>query len=146
MHWNTYEECILSLDISTEALHKFGLPKADRTSTDESTGDGLNLLFIDVWIMKEYSNKESWSKQYSIGPLSRINRPISILKNNRILLGKVVHEYDHVGYYDVQLVACDLFNYEQLLTIIMHSHGFSMLKEILVLDMTLVVSIDDGKN
>lgn len=46
MHWNTYEECILSLDISTEALHKFGLPKADRTSTDESTGDGLNLSVI----------------------------------------------------------------------------------------------------
>ncbi|KAI5678825.1 hypothetical protein M9H77_09775 [Catharanthus roseus] len=138
MHWKALEGCILSLDINTEAFHKFGLPKADKTSIFENLinreilvviHDALALLlythryptphpyeqFIDVWIMKEYGNEESWSKQYSIGPLSRIQRPISIWKNNRILLEKVVPEYNLVDDNVVQLVACDLFNCEKLL-------------------------------
>ncbi|KAI5678813.1 hypothetical protein M9H77_09763 [Catharanthus roseus] len=136
--WSQLVGCILSLDINTEAFHKFGLPKADKTSIFENLinreilvviHDALALLlythryptphpyeqFIDVWIMKEYGNEESWSKQYSIGPLSRIQRPISIWKNNRILLEKVVPEYNLVDDNVVQLVACDLFNCEKLL-------------------------------
>ncbi|KAI5678324.1 hypothetical protein M9H77_09274 [Catharanthus roseus] len=139
---------ILSLDISTELFHKFGYPKADKTSTDEDTGDYESLAiindalalilytgkypdphpfeqFIDVWIMKEYGNEESWSKQYSIGPLSGIIRPISIWKNNRILLERVIGgDLDH---YEVQLAACDLVNCEQLLKYNdVHGHEFTM--------------------
>ncbi|KAI5660054.1 hypothetical protein M9H77_28847 [Catharanthus roseus] len=120
------------MDINTKVFHKFGYPKANKTSTDERyyiSNNTLTLIsydgyrssnpyffeqFIDVWIMKEYSNEESWSKQYSIEPFIGISSPISIWKNNRIFLKKVVR-----GYLDrdklVQLAACDLFNCEQLL-------------------------------
>ncbi|KAI5678751.1 hypothetical protein M9H77_09701 [Catharanthus roseus] len=133
-----HEPCSQLVDISTEAFHKFGLPKVGKTSNNENLINCQNLVvihdafalllythkyltphpyeqFIDVWIMKEYSNEESWSKQYSIRPLSRIEHPISIWKNNRILLEKVVHEYDLVDVDVVQLVACDLFNCKKLL-------------------------------
>ncbi|KAI5660046.1 hypothetical protein M9H77_28839 [Catharanthus roseus] len=149
IHWTEWAPYILSLDISTEVFHKFGYPKANKTSSDKRDFESLTVIndtftlisydsygssnppffeqFIDVWIMKEYGNEESWSKQYSIGPFTGISRPISIWKNNRIFLEKVVG-----GYLDrdelVQLAACDLFNCEQLL-IYNNIHGkceFSM--------------------
>ncbi|KAI5640291.1 hypothetical protein M9H77_00240 [Catharanthus roseus] len=136
IHWTEWAPYILSLDISTEVFHKFGYPKANEISSygryykslavinntltlilyDSHRSSNSHFLeqFIDVWIMKEYSNEESWSKQYSIGPFTGISRPISIWKNNRIFLEKAVG-----GYLDrdklVQLAACDLFNCEQLL-------------------------------
>lgn len=139
MHWYAYDQYILSLDISTQVFYRFEFSPNHGTDIDqiENTEDmhniswsymiplplssipiniPMNSSFLDVWLMKEYCKKESWTKQYSIGPLLGIMRPIKIWKNKPILPERIVQgEVENTYLYEVQLAACDLFNCKQLL-------------------------------
>ncbi|CAK9135937.1 unnamed protein product [Ilex paraguariensis] len=95
------KDFILSFHMSTEVFQKMGFPYVC------SIGDGkyrslgvLNeslalILYdysavetknFDIWVMTEYGVSESWTKQFTIGPLSGVPCPLSIWKNNELLL------------------------------------------------------------
>lgn len=58
---------------------------------------------IDVWVMKEFGVKNSWTKLLTIGPLPRLEWTLAFWKNDRELLYE-----DPNG----QLVSCDLVTLE----------------------------------
>jgi hypothetical protein len=41
---------------------------------------------FDIWVMREYGVKESWTKQFVIGPLSGIQFPLGFTMNDELLM------------------------------------------------------------
>ncbi|XP_027062891.1 F-box/kelch-repeat protein At3g23880-like [Coffea arabica] len=41
--------------------------------------------YFDIWVMKEFGVQESWDKKFSIGPLSRIEGPLSSWNTDKLL-------------------------------------------------------------
>jgi hypothetical protein len=41
---------------------------------------------FEIWVMHEYGVKESWTKQFVIGPLLGIQFPLGFAKNDELLL------------------------------------------------------------
>ncbi|KAF6167271.1 hypothetical protein GIB67_043132 [Kingdonia uniflora] len=95
---------IVSFNLDSEAIGEFPKPEINFTSKLERTksrtyllgvlGDYLSLWDfqisdpIEVWVMKDYKVKESWTKQYSIiqSQLSYCVEPLCLRKNGDLLL------------------------------------------------------------
>lgn len=43
---------------------------------------------LDIWLLHEYGVKESWTKLFTIGPLTGTIRPLGFWKNDTIFLDK----------------------------------------------------------
>jgi F-box interacting protein len=75
---STCDRVIVSLDLKKEMYQKLPPPDSDKESWTlgvsrdclcifaKSSRIGERSRFLDVWIMKEYGNKESWTKLYSV--------------------------------------------------------------------------------
>ncbi|KAM7490829.1 hypothetical protein LguiA_033750 [Lonicera macranthoides] len=118
-HWyaqnycdNSAYESILSFHMSTEVFKEIHFPgtcyrnKRSRLAVLNNESFAL-ILFEDynqapknfeIWVMKEYGVKESWTKQFTVGPLLGIHSPLSFGKHNELLLQRD----------NGQLVSCDL--------------------------------------
>ena len=83
----TLDECLAFILYTVHKRH-----------TSLNTWEKVDDQFFDVWIMKEYGVKESWTKRYHVGPLSNIEFPLSSWKTDGLLLQTT----------DGQLVSCDL--------------------------------------
>jgi hypothetical protein len=52
-------------------------------------------MFLDVWIMKEYGNKESWTKLYWVPLMSRLyNKTLYIFEDDQLLID--FYDSDHM--------------------------------------------------
>lgn len=47
--------------------------------------EGMEKSF-DIWVMLEYGVEESWTKQFKIGPVLGVDRPLGFAKNGQLLL------------------------------------------------------------
>ncbi|CAJ2641530.1 F-box/kelch-repeat protein At3g23880-like [Trifolium pratense] len=101
VNWLAYEvsnsshrRVIVSLDLMTESYQKLLQPDLEKDPW--ILGMCQNCLcifqcrdmFLDVWIMKEYGNKESWTKLYNIPSAEGQNsypRTVYISDNNQVL-------------------------------------------------------------
>ncbi|KAM7493700.1 hypothetical protein LguiB_028309 [Lonicera macranthoides] len=118
-HWyaqnscdNSRYELILSFHMSTEVFKEIHFPDTcywnKRRSLGVLNNESLALILFEdynqahknfeIWVMKEYGVKESWTKQFTVGPLLGIHSPLSFGKHNELLL-----QSDNG-----QLVSCDL--------------------------------------
>jgi F-box interacting protein len=48
--------------------------------------DTVTEKIFDIWVMREYGVKESWTKQFVIGPLSGIQFPLGFTMNDELLM------------------------------------------------------------
>ncbi|MCH99837.1 F-box protein, partial [Trifolium medium] len=104
INWLVYNDVrksrcfIVSLDLRNESYEEVLMPdydEGDRTTLQLSVFR-YSLCFIsgeDVWIMKEYGNKESWTKLFTISLMGGPPRPsyscvhtIHIFENDQVLL------------------------------------------------------------
>ncbi|KAM7494469.1 hypothetical protein LguiB_029078 [Lonicera macranthoides] len=104
-HWYAQKdefqyELILSFNMSTEVFEEIPLPSI--CSYPDGKARSLTILnkslalilyvreevdkFFDIWVMNEYGSKESWTKQFSIRPLSGIHCPLSFWRCDELLL------------------------------------------------------------
>ncbi|KAL3833497.1 hypothetical protein ACJIZ3_008233 [Penstemon smallii] len=108
-----YEVAILTFDLSTEALGWIEYPdiSTERTNwlslmvVNECLAVGWYCLGsedpIDIWVMKEYGVRESWTKQFVIGPFIDNIYPVLPWKNEWVLMDENENKID-------QLVTCSL--------------------------------------
>jgi hypothetical protein len=55
----------------------------------------------DVWLMKEYGNKESWIKLFTVSSMSNpLTKAIYIFKNDQVLLESIGAWYKRLIVYD----------------------------------------------
>ncbi|KAK2989207.1 hypothetical protein RJ640_001436 [Escallonia rubra] len=91
-------ESMLSFHISTEVFQQIRLPDVCAfPDGNERAFLVLNesialLLFnsseqtsFDIWLMTEYGVAESWTKQFTIGPLVQVERPVLFWKHELLL-------------------------------------------------------------
>ncbi|KAK2986260.1 hypothetical protein RJ640_021829 [Escallonia rubra] len=103
-------ESMLSLHISTEVFQQIRLPDVCAFPDGNQRAflvlnDSIALLLFnpsaqtsfDIWLMTEYGVVESWTKQFTIGPLVQVKQPLLFWKHG-LLLEKA----------NGQLVSCDL--------------------------------------
>ncbi|KAK3025755.1 hypothetical protein RJ639_040447 [Escallonia herrerae] len=103
-------ESMLSFHISTEVFQQIRLPDVCAFPDGNERGflvlnESIALLLFnpskqtsfDIWLMTEYGIAESWTKQFTIGPLVQVKRPVLFWKHELFL------EKDNG-----QLVLCDL--------------------------------------
>ncbi|GMP21834.1 hypothetical protein CsSME_00000102 [Camellia sinensis var. sinensis] len=96
-------EVILSFDMSNEKFHKIPLPfdigdlggehKVIRSIVPMNESIALIVYrtkqvekFFDLWVLNEFGVDESWTKLSTIGPLSRVERPLGFWKNDEFVL------------------------------------------------------------
>ncbi|OMO52946.1 hypothetical protein CCACVL1_28977 [Corchorus capsularis] len=94
------QNIIVSFDLMLEEFGRISLPdiRIDETEEDDSMltvlGGCLSVISrmpdnkIDVWLMKDYGMKESWTKEFTIDPefhLLGFLRPLWVLSNGEIL-------------------------------------------------------------
>ncbi|PIA30017.1 hypothetical protein AQUCO_05700015v1 [Aquilegia coerulea] len=108
LHWEicfgqaNFENCqIVAIDIEAETFRALKIP------TLTSLGERLSLVEkandqTIVWIMHDYGNQESWTKEYIVDrellePLHISLKLLQMVKNDRILF----HGRNGEGYYDV---------------------------------------------
>ncbi|KAE7995677.1 hypothetical protein FH972_000448 [Carpinus fangiana] len=95
---------VLSFDMSDEVFLKTSMP-------DDVTADCCKHLFVlneliamavipveeyeewlevcfDIWLMHEVGVRDSWTKLFTIGPFTEIERPLGVWKNDTIFLEK----------------------------------------------------------
>nr|CAD56660.1 S locus F-box (SLF)-S4D protein [Antirrhinum hispanicum] len=103
-HWNgrtsgeTTPDVILTFDVSTEVFGQFEHPSGFKLCTGlqhnfmilnecfASVRSEVVRCLIEVWVMKEYGIKQSWTKKFVIGP-HEIGCPFLFWRNNEELLG-----------------------------------------------------------
>ncbi|KAM7520575.1 hypothetical protein LguiB_019537 [Lonicera macranthoides] len=106
-HWGVLHEkedpyvSILSFHLSSEVFEEIPYPDIYSYPDDKSKSVGvlnneyLALIlymdshadkYFDIWVMKEYGVKESWTKQFTLGPVLGIISPLSVGKYNELLL------------------------------------------------------------
>ncbi|KAK9285587.1 hypothetical protein L1049_024782 [Liquidambar formosana] len=102
LHWFAqaklfYAQIIVGFDLLDEVFRQIPIP---HWSLNESNsilmvlGGCLSVVvysgnYLDIWLMKEYGVKESWTKEITIRPdilMDGNYRPLCILKNGKILL------------------------------------------------------------
>ncbi|KAK4478037.1 hypothetical protein RD792_017302 [Penstemon davidsonii] len=114
-HWCSghpnLKRAILSFDLSTEVLGWLDYPVITKRDIFWSNLMVINECFaavwfnymegepIDIWVMKEYGVKESWTKQFTIGPF-KYSIPFLAWENEWLLL----HEFD-----EKHLVTCTFY-------------------------------------
>ncbi|KAK2986256.1 hypothetical protein RJ640_021825 [Escallonia rubra] len=103
-------ESMLSFDISTEVFHQIRLPDVCAFPDGNKRAflvlnESIALVLynpsvqtsFDVWLMAEYGVAESWTKQFTIGPLVQVEHPLLFWKHELLLENA-----------NGQLVSCDL--------------------------------------
>ncbi|XP_060191488.1 F-box protein CPR1-like [Lycium barbarum] len=122
-HWNAYLKsagsCIISFNFSTESFQKHPYPEGAANTrraslfvlnqtlamicfSEDYPPDVLVLQSIDIWVMKKYCVRESWIKEFTIGPLL-IKAPLSVWKNDTELM---------IECEEGKLVSCNLLSQE----------------------------------
>ncbi|KAI8556174.1 hypothetical protein RHMOL_Rhmol05G0231300 [Rhododendron molle] len=106
LHWTSWDSywIIVSLDLAKETYGEVLQPNYDRDCClDYVLGVLSGCLCVlsqyadcaDVWVMKDYGIKESWTKLIVIPYLTptdvAYSAPLCILKNNEVLVGNRVH-------------------------------------------------------
>ncbi|KAK9010706.1 hypothetical protein V6N11_043577 [Hibiscus sabdariffa] len=80
-HWyaidNNRNEVILSFHMGSEAFQAIPMPSALSLGTEKS---------FEIYVMKEYGVRESWTKILTIGPLTKVEMPLAFWKNDEILM------------------------------------------------------------
>jgi F-box interacting protein len=115
-HWLACKS-ILAFDMSHEVFRWMALPDLGNLR-DVRTKKSFNVLdsciavivhvvdgvekSFDIWVMCEYGVEESWTKQFKIGPISGVDRPLGFGNNDNLLL------VDHKG----KVVSCDSNTHE----------------------------------
>ncbi|XP_028805236.1 F-box protein CPR1-like [Neltuma alba] len=102
-HWWAYDaagDLILAFDMVNETFQTFRVPNA-RFSTREYAGtvakfrESLTVIVyprrgtekgFDLWMMKDYGNKGSWTKHANIGPIVGARRPLGFLEEKNLFL------------------------------------------------------------
>lgn len=51
----------------------------------ENESDTTVSVVFDIWIMKDYGVKKSWTKCYHVGPLWNLEHPLLFLKIDRLI-------------------------------------------------------------
>ncbi|XP_060191162.1 F-box/kelch-repeat protein At3g06240-like [Lycium barbarum] len=113
----SYDSCIVSFNFSTKKFQKLpfpdGLVNEGRQSlfvlnqtlalicfTENYLRDVLLHQSIDIWVMKKYGVRESWIKEFTVGPML-IKAPLSVWKKDTELMIKSE---------DGKLVSCHLLS------------------------------------
>ena len=115
-HWLAYKS-ILAFDMSHEVFRWMALPDLGylrdvRTKKSFNVLDSCIAVIVhvvegveksfDKWVMCEYGVEESWTKQFKIGSISGVDRPLGFGNNGNLLL------VDHKG----KVVSCDSNTHE----------------------------------
>uniref|UniRef100_A0A5B6YQ60 F-box domain-containing protein n=1 Tax=Davidia involucrata TaxID=16924 RepID=A0A5B6YQ60_DAVIN len=107
LHWMAYgtdREIIVSFDLGDEVFREIAVPDSHGISFEinrklsvlkeslsvivYSTAEEKNICF-DIWVMNEYGVEESWTKQFTVGPLLTVSKPLGFWKN-----GEVIFNYE----------------------------------------------------
>jgi F-box interacting protein len=102
VHSYRSSRAIVSLDLEKESYQKLSHPNLEKGLwTLGVVRDCLcifaqnNKMFLDVWIMKEYGNKESWTKLYWVPLMSRLyNKTLYIFEDEQLLID--FYDSDHM--------------------------------------------------
>jgi F-box interacting protein len=99
VNWLAYDDSsIISLDLEEESYQMLLLPDVENENVQWNLGvvrDCLCLfastnVFLDVWIMKEYGNQESWTKLYSVPNMQvrgfKARRALYISEDDQLLV------------------------------------------------------------
>jgi F-box interacting protein len=97
---------IVSLDLANESYQQFLLPDYGEVDEDNFLTlhvlrDCLCIIFgHDVWIMKEYGNKESWTKLFTVSYMRDPSKSYVLTKaiyifddDHQLLLESIAHEH-----------------------------------------------------
>jgi F-box interacting protein len=109
---------IVSLDLNKESYQKIPRPhlENDRWTLGELKdclciyASSRHNMFLDVWIMKEYGNKASWTKLYCVPHMGKwglcdYTKTLYISNNDQLLL-----TFDEAGKFKSKLVVYDSKN------------------------------------
>ncbi|KAM3270891.1 F-box/kelch-repeat protein like [Capsicum chacoense] len=108
-HWESghvYPSCVVTFNISNETYGNMSLPVRPYSNTSEETGvsavggrlcyhhdDGIN---FNLWVMKDYGMKESWTKWFSIpNHMKCYITPIYRFSNDEVLLSCLYEKADY---------------------------------------------------
>jgi F-box interacting protein len=112
VNWLT-SHFIVSLDLEKESYQKFSLPVSNEDFISSCLGGTLGTLrgclsllismkdnFTDVWIMKEFGNKKSWTKLLSIPYMKawgnfRFSKVLYISEDGQVLMEMYIKTVDH---------------------------------------------------
>jgi F-box interacting protein len=137
---------VLSFEMSDEVFVKTPLPDDIRLEFSAFWGIfvlnesiamvGIAGLSFDIWLLPEVGVKNSWSKLFTIGPLTEIGRPLGFWKNEIIFLKK----------FDGQTILYDLSTKQKINLQIRHGAIFSwhMVRN-MVNYMETLVSVKGGR-
>ncbi|KAK3015961.1 hypothetical protein RJ639_007074 [Escallonia herrerae] len=91
-------ESMLSFHITTEVFQQIGLPEICAFPDGNERAflilnESIALLLFnsseqtsfDIWLMTEYGVAESWTKEFTIGPLVQVERPVLFWKHQLLL-------------------------------------------------------------
>ncbi|XP_062017941.1 F-box protein CPR1-like [Rosa rugosa] len=142
LHWDacdltssSYRDFILAFDVSSELFREIMTPKSldsdlQRVLTLQLSvsGDGKSLAlfmtdptgikhnsFLDIWVMKEYSVQESWTKLVTLrpqGPVESLPKPLCFRKSGEVVLeiyhGRYRGEKARIELYSLDLASGQL--------------------------------------
>ncbi|XP_045818932.1 F-box/kelch-repeat protein At3g23880-like [Trifolium pratense] len=107
-NWSSGLATIVSLDLEKESYRMLPQPDLEWHTWKNSLGmlrdclcifDGSDDMFFDVWIMKEYGNRESWTKLYRVPPMrNHITKVLYMSEDDQMLVdyndsGVAVYDY-----------------------------------------------------
>ena len=122
-HWygsiaGKHSDAIVSFDMTEEVFRIIRLPDLDENNVSALDKNAIwreysvlnNCIamivydiqetvtekIFDIWVMRQYGVKESWTKQFVIGPLSGIQNPLQFTLNDELLM--VAHDGQLVSY------------------------------------------------
>jgi|UniRef100_A0A2N9ER57 F-box interacting protein len=105
-HWHGYidekpSDAIVSFNMTDEVFRIIRVPDLDEKNAIcreysvlnnciamivSDAQDTVTEKIFDIWVMREYGVKESWTKQFVIGPLSGIQFPLGFTMNDELLM------------------------------------------------------------
>ncbi|KAK4279089.1 hypothetical protein QN277_016844 [Acacia crassicarpa] len=120
-HWWAFEDkdCMVhAFDMQNERFQTFRLPNVQSSDEDEDEDyygtvakfrESLAVIikpmrgaedFFDLWVMEDYSDDASWTKDSIIGPIVRANQPLAFLEEKNLFV--VEDENKSTVFYDLQ--------------------------------------------
>jgi F-box interacting protein len=119
VNWLTTEvesssHVIVSFDLKNESYQKLPQPNLDNKNWTLGVSREClcifvsSIMFLDVWVMKEYGNKESWTKLYHVPNMENhslwgYKKASYISKNDRLLMDS----YENGSFNELKLVVYD---------------------------------------
>lgn len=142
---------ILSFDMSDEEFRTLPFPDLfdeyylrERYSGNISVlNESMTSMFFpyqkgekcyDIWVMHEYGVKESWTKEYVVGPIYGVDRPLAFWKNNGGLF--LTNQNGHLVLYDptdhetkdLQMNGCTRYLCDKYLYVLIYVESLVSLK------------------